>query len=222
MKDSLTIDNNKAIKKKMMIIMIMMMLMLLLLLINNSTSYSLSTIINTSILNKNNNSNSNNNNNRITKNTKNTKNTYNILCSTTTTNNDNNNNNNNNNKVDNVDDITKKYGLEVGLWKAFKSGGKIKPTDLLKKYGGAYLLTSITLAIISYALCYLLVSKGIDVGALLMKIGIKSTAAASGAGTASIAYAIHKASSPIRFPPTVLLTPIISEWFSKKKQTPQK
>jgi len=196
--------------------MIMMMMLMLLLLINNSTSYSLSTIINTSILNKNNNSNSNNNN-RITKNTKNTKNTYNILCST-----NNNDNNNNNNKVDNVDDITKKYGLEVGLWKAFKSGGKIKPTDLLKKYGGAYLLTSITLAIISYALCYLLVSKGIDVGALLMKIGIKSTAASSGAGTASIAYAIHKASSPIRFPPTVLLTPIISELFSKKKQTPQK
>ena len=190
-------------------------MLMLLLLINNSYSYSLNTIINTSILNKNNNSNSNNNN-RITKNTKNTKNTYNILCST------NNNDNNNSNKVDNVDDITKKYGLEVGLWKAFKSGGKIKPTDLLKKYGGAYLLTSITLAIISYALCYLLVSKGIDVGALLMKIGIKSTAAASGAGTASIAYAIHKASSPIRFPPTVLLTPIISEWFSKKKQTPQK
>jgi hypothetical protein len=199
----------------MMIMMMMMMMLMLLLLINNSYSYSLNTIINTSILNKNNNSNSNNNN-RITKNTKNTKNTYNILCST------NNNDNNNSNKVDNVDDITKKYGLEVGLWKAFKSGGKIKPTDLLKKYGGAYLLTSITLAIISYALCYLLVSKGIDVGALLMKIGIKSTAAASGAGTASIAYAIHKASSPIRFPPTVLLTPIISEWFSKKKQTPQK
>jgi len=196
-----------------MIIIMMMMILILLILINNSNSYSLSNIINTSILNKNNNSNSNSNN-RITKNTKNTKNTYNILCST--------NNNDSNNKVDNVDDITKKYGLEVSLWKAFKSGGKIKPTDLLKKYGGAYLLTSITLAIISYALCYLLVSKGIDVGALLMKIGIKSTAAASGAGTASIAYAIHKASSPIRFPPTVLLTPIISEWFSKKKQAPQK
>ena len=183
--------------------MMMMMILLLLILITLSNSYSLSNIINTSILNKkNSNSNSNNNNNRITKNT------YNILCS-----------NKNDDKGENIDDVTKKYGLEAGLWKAFRSGGNIKPTDLLKKYGAAYLITSITLAIISYALCYLLVSKGIDVGALLIKIGIKSSTAASGAGTASIAYAIHKASSPIRFPPTVLLTPIISEWFSKKKQT---
>ena len=127
---------------------------------------------------------------------------------------------NSNDKVEDVDDITRKYGLEAGIWKAFRSGGKIKPGDLLKKYGAAYLITSITLAIISYALCYILVSKGIDVGTLLSKIGIKSSGAASGAGTASIAYAIHKAASPIRFPPTVVLTPIISGWlqFPKKKQ----
>jgi hypothetical protein len=129
--------------------------------------------------------------------------------------------NKSNEKVEDVDDITRKYGLEAGIWKAFRSGGKIKPGDLLKKYGAAYLITSITLAIISYALCYVLVSKGIDVGAILSKIGIKSSSAASGAGTASIAYAIHKAASPIRFPPTVVLTPIISGWlqFPKKKET---
>jgi hypothetical protein len=123
--------------------------------------------------------------------------------------------------VDDVDEITRKYGLEAGIWKAFKSGGKVKPGDLLKKYGAAYLITSITLAIISFAICYILVSKGIDVAALLNKIGIKSTGMTSGAGTFSIAYAIHKAASPIRFPPTVILTPIMSEWlqFPKKKQT---
>lgn len=174
--------------------------MIMLLLVNNCYCYSISNIINISILSK--------NNSNIINNID--KNKCNILCAET-----------NSNNVDNVDDITKKYGLEAGIWKAFRSGGKIKPGDLLKKYGGAYLITSITLAIISYALCYLLVSKGIDVGALLSKIGIKSSTAASGAGTASIAYAIHKAASPIRFPPTVVLTPIISEWlqFPKKKDT---
>lgn len=120
--------------------------------------------------------------------------------------------------VDDVDEITRKYGLEAGIWKAFKSGGKVKPGDLLKKYGAAYLVTSITLAIISFALCFFLVSKGIDVAALLNKIGIKATGMTSGAGTFSIAYAIHKAASPIRFPPTVILTPIMSEWLTKKKQ----
>ena len=37
-----------------------------------------------------------------------------------------------------LEETTKKYGLEVGLWKAFtskNSSQKIKPGDLLKKYG---------------------------------------------------------------------------------------
>jgi hypothetical protein len=122
---------------------------------------------------------------------------------------------------DSVEETTKKYGLEAGLFKAVTEGDKgdgekVKPQDLLKKYGVAYLATSITLAIISYAICYILVSNGIDVGALLEKLGIQSSAAASNTGTAAIAYAVHKAASPIRFPPTVVLTPIVAEWLGKK------
>jgi hypothetical protein len=35
------------------------------------------------------------------------------------------------------DETTKKYGLEVGLWKSLRSKDKdaVKPQDLLKKYG---------------------------------------------------------------------------------------
>jgi hypothetical protein len=124
-----------------------------------------------------------------------------------------------NNPVEDLEETTKKYGLEVGLWKSFKNRGNdksIKPQDLLAKYGGAYLLTSITLAIISYAICYLLVSNGVDVAALLEKIGIQASSASSTAGTAGIAYAIHKAASPIRFPPTVALTPVVAGWLGKK------
>ncbi|RYY89033.1 DUF1279 domain-containing protein, partial [archaeon] len=58
----------------------------------------------------------------------------------------------------------------------------MKPKDLLTKYGMAYLLTSITLAAISYALCYVLVANGIDVAALLDKVGIKSTQMAASTG----------------------------------------
>jgi hypothetical protein len=119
-----------------------------------------------------------------------------------------------------MDEIVRKNGLEAGLFKAVtakpEDGQTIKPQDLLKKYGGAYLVTSITLAIISYAICYLLVSNGVDVVALLEKVGIKSTSAASNAGTAAIAYAVHKAASPIRFPPTVALTPVVAGWLGKK------
>jgi len=42
--------------------------------------------------------------------------------------------------------------------------------ELLAKYGGAYLATSITLSLISFALCYALISAGIDVQALLQKV----------------------------------------------------
>ena len=102
-----------------------------------------------------------------------------------------------------VEETTKKYGLEAGLFKAVtnRDGSEVKPGQLLKKYGAAYLITSITLAVISYAICYLLVSAGIDVASLLRKIGIEVSTGATNAGTAGIAYIIHKAASPIRFPP---------------------
>jgi hypothetical protein len=116
----------------------------------------------------------------------------------------------------NVEETTEKYGLEAGLFESMKqkdSGESAK--SLLKKYGIAYLATSIPLAIISFAICYVLVDNGVDVGALLAKIGIES-AASEKAGTFAIAYAAHKAASPIRFPPTVVLTPIVAKLIGKE------
>jgi hypothetical protein len=45
--------------------------------------------------------------------------------------------------------------------------------DLLAKYGGAYLATSITLSIISFTACYLLINAGVDVQQLLAKVRTK-------------------------------------------------
>lgn len=61
----------------------------------------------------------------------------------------------------NPQEITEKYGLEAGLWNTIrnKSSG-ISAKDLLKRYGGAYLLTSISLSIVSFTLCYLAVDRG--------------------------------------------------------------
>ncbi|XP_028767288.1 protein FAM210B, mitochondrial-like [Neltuma alba] len=127
-----------------------------------------------------------------------------------------------------AEEITKKYGLEAGLWKIFSSkdegngdperkkskGDEAK--ELLAKYGGAYLATSITLSLISFALCYALISAGIDVQALLHKVGISIDETGERVGTFALAYAAHKAASPIRFPPTVALTPIVAGWIGKK------
>lgn len=50
-----------------------------------------------------------------------------------------------------------------------KSKGE-QAKELLAKYGGAYLATSITLSLISFSLCYALISAGVDVQALLQKV----------------------------------------------------
>ncbi|KAJ0260190.1 hypothetical protein HA466_0064260 [Hirschfeldia incana] len=129
------------------------------------------------------------------------------------------------------EEVTKKYGLEVGLWKILTSkdeetdgeqnkNKKKSKTDeakeLLAKYGGAYLATSITLSLFSFSLCYALVTSGVDVQALLLKVGISTNETGEKVGAFALAYAAHKAASPIRFPPTVALTPIVANWIGKK------
>jgi hypothetical protein len=119
-----------------------------------------------------------------------------------------------------VNETTEKYGLEVGLFQSLRQGGTEgteSAKDLLQKYGIAYLATSMPLAIISFAICYVLVDHGVDVSSMLAKIGIENTnPATETAGTVAIAYAAHKAASPIRFPPTVILTPIVAKWIGKE------
>ena len=121
-----------------------------------------------------------------------------------------------------TEETTKKYGLEAGLFKSLQQddGGE-SAKSLLKKYGIAYLATSIPLALVSFIICYLLVDNGIDVAALLAKVGIvqaENSEVASKAGTFAIAYAAHKAASPIRFPPTVLLTPVVAKLIGKEPE----
>ncbi len=121
-------------------------------------------------------------------------------------------------ETDSVEKTTKKYGLEIGLAQAAKEGDGESAKSLLKKYGVAYLATSIPLAILSFSLCYVLVDNGVDVGALLGKIGIENSGTTDTAGTVALAYAAHKAASPIRFPPTVLLTPVVAKMIGREPE----
>ena len=98
-------------------------------------------------------------------------------------------------------------------------GGGGKGPDakaLLKKYGSAYLITSISFSVVSFSLCYALVNAGVDVAALLAKLGLEAGGSQERVGTAALAYAAHKAASPIRFPPTVALTPVVARWMGKR------
>lgn len=115
------------------------------------------------------------------------------------------------------EETTEKYGLEVGLFESLKQkdGGE-SAKSLLKRYGIAYLATSIPLALLSFAVCYVLVDNGVDVAGLLSKVGIQGSDTSEKAGTFALAYAAHKAASPIRFPPTVVLTPVVAKLIGKE------
>lgn len=87
---------------------------------------------------------------------------------------------------------------------------------MLARYGGAYLATSVLLSLVSFSVCYFLINAGVDVQGLLDKVGIHTDGTGEKVGTFALAYAAHKAASPIWFPPTVALTPIVASWFGKK------
>lgn len=132
---------------------------------------------------------------------------------------------------DSLEKATKKYGRDGGLLTSEEKEAadvtprEWKPSDakeLLKKYGSAYLITSISLSLISFGLCFLLVSAGLDVSALLAKVGIEVTNNSEKLGTVALAYVAHKAASPIRFVPTVALTPILAKKLGKKVEEESK
>eukprot|EP00929_Paragymnodinium_shiwhaense_P040476 TRINITY_DN21130_c0_g1_i1.p1 TRINITY_DN21130_c0_g1~~TRINITY_DN21130_c0_g1_i1.p1 ORF type:complete len:410 (-),score=54.10 TRINITY_DN21130_c0_g1_i1:170-1333(-) len=91
----------------------------------------------------------------------------------------------------------------------FKSSAKLAKT-LLKQYGVAYLLTSVSLSLCSFYFFYSLVGARIDVDGLLSFIGVNPSKVGGRLGRVAIAYALHKAASFIRFPPTVALTPVVA------------
>ena len=57
---------------------------------------------------------------------------------------------------------------------------------------------------------------GVDVPSLLQRFGLKPSDTSEKVGTFAIAYAAHKALSPVRFPPTVALTPVVAKLIGKK------
>lgn len=68
----------------------------------------------------------------------------------------------------------------------------------------------------SITVCYVLISAGVDVAGLLERVGLSVTTNSERFGTFALAYAAHKAASPIRFPPTVALTPVVAGWLGKE------
>lgn len=102
-------------------------------------------------------------------------------------------------------------------------GGKPNKTQQLKKvfkeYGAVGVSFHIAISLMSLGMFYLLVSSGIDMAALLCKLGfneavVKSKMAA-GTSTFVLAYAIHKLFAPVRISITLVSVPLIVRHFRK-------
>jgi len=121
------------------------------------------------------------------------------------------------------DEVVRRWGLEFALMDSLRGGeGSLKAGDLFRRYGPAYLLTSTSLALVSYAGCYAAVSRGVNVAAILARFGMTASVAREKTAAASIAYVCHKAASPLRFPPTVVLTPVVAaRLFARRPALPE-
>ncbi|XP_020774221.2 protein FAM210B, mitochondrial [Boleophthalmus pectinirostris] len=102
-------------------------------------------------------------------------------------------------------------------------GGKPNKTQQLKKvfkeYGAVGVSFHICMSLMSLGMFYLLVSSGIDMAALLCKMGFSETVVqskmAAGTSTFVLAYAIHKLFAPVRISITLVSVPLIVRHFRK-------
>lgn len=97
-------------------------------------------------------------------------------------------------------------------------GQPLDAKDLLKKYGAAYIVSSLSLSLVSFSFFYVLFSSSVDTGKLIEMTNLKLDERAEKASTAALAYAAHKAASPLRFPPTVAITPAVAKLLGRKEE----
>ncbi|XP_072013585.1 uncharacterized protein [Amphiura filiformis] len=99
-------------------------------------------------------------------------------------------------------------------------GGQVSQRQRLKlavrDYGSTVIVFHICISLISLGSFYLAVSSGIDVQALLSKIGLSQEIIASkfatGTSTFVMAYAVHKVFAPVRIGITLTCTPFIVKY----------
>ncbi|KAK5599758.1 hypothetical protein CRENBAI_016169 [Crenichthys baileyi] len=101
--------------------------------------------------------------------------------------------------------------------------GKPSKTQQLKKvfkeYGAVGVSFHIGISLMSLGMSYLLISSGIDMTAMLYKLGFNEelvqSKMAAGTSTFVLAYAIHKLFAPVRMSITVVSVPLIVRYFRK-------
>lgn len=102
-------------------------------------------------------------------------------------------------------------------------GGKPTKTQQLKKvfkeYGAVGVCFHIGISLMSLGMSYLLISSGVDMTAVLCKLGFSEAVVrskmAAGTSTFFLAYALHKLFAPVRISTTLVSVPLIVRYFRK-------
>ncbi|XP_037535357.1 protein FAM210B, mitochondrial [Nematolebias whitei] len=101
--------------------------------------------------------------------------------------------------------------------------GKFNKTQQLKKvfkeYGAVGVSFHTGISLMSLGMFYLLISSGIDMAAILCKLGFSDAMVqskmAAGTSTFVLAYAVHKLFAPVRISITLVSVPLIVRYFRK-------
>ncbi|XP_069740711.1 protein FAM210B, mitochondrial [Narcine bancroftii] len=91
--------------------------------------------------------------------------------------------------------------------------------QVFKEYGAVGVVFHTGISLTSLGIFYLAVSSGVDVTAILYKMGLNETVVqsrmAAGTSTFVIAYAVHKVFAPVRMSITLISVPLIVRYFRK-------
>ncbi|XP_012583925.1 PREDICTED: protein FAM210B [Condylura cristata] len=90
---------------------------------------------------------------------------------------------------------------------------------VFQEYGAVGVSFHIGVSLVSLGIFYTVVSSGVDMSAILLKLGFRESLVqskmAAGSSTFVVAYAIHKLFAPVRISITLVSVPLIVRYFRK-------
>ncbi|VFV42917.1 Hypothetical predicted protein [Lynx pardinus] len=115
--------------------------------------------------------------------------------------------------------ITVTTGRDGGSTEEKKPSKSQQLRKIFQEYGAVGVSLHIGISLISLGVFYTVISSGVDMSAVLLKLGFKESLVqskmAAGTSTFVVAYAIHKLFAPVRISITLVSVPFIVRYFRK-------
>ncbi|XP_006839226.1 PREDICTED: protein FAM210B [Chrysochloris asiatica] len=114
---------------------------------------------------------------------------------------------------------TERSGDDVCSTQEAKPSKTQQLRKVFKEYGAVGVSLHIGVSLVSLGIFYTVVSSGVDMSALLLKLGFRESLVqskmAAGTSTFVVAYAIHKLFAPVRISITLASVPLVVRYFRK-------